>query len=78
MNMHTWIIIPLVCAHNQFTQRHVAAVVRLVVGKALGFVFAVQAAAPLGVGQRRCQFIEKIRVLYITCAELKKKLGKQS
>ncbi len=63
MHMRTWIIIPFVCAHHQLAQRHVAAVVGLVVGKTLGFVFAVQAAAALGVGQRRRQFIEKIRVL---------------
>jgi len=37
-------------AHDQFAQGHIAAVVRLVVRKALGFVFAMQAAAPLGVG----------------------------
>ena len=62
-------------AHHQFTQRHVATVVRLVIRKTVCFVLTMKAAAALGVWQGRCQFVEKTGILCVEKVSVEKNSG---
>lgn len=62
-------------AHHQFTQRHVATVVRLVIRKTVCFVFTMKAAAALGVRQGRRQFVEKTGILCVEKVRVEEKSG---